>query len=1011
MPVEFLTDEEAAVFGCYAGPPTRAELDRMFYLDDEDLRLIAKRRGDHMRLGFGLQLTTVRYLGTFLTNPLDVPPLVTEHLAGQLGIADPSCVARYTDRPHTPLEHRDEINASGGLREFAEAEDEFVRWVHARAWNTSDGPKTIFTDGRRWLRENAVLLPGVTTLVRLVSRVRDEALDELYATLAGLPGPHLAARLGGLVVPDGARYSELELWRRGPSKPTGRSLERGLTRAAEIRGTGIGRLDLEAHVPRRRVVDLARHGMAARAQALRRLGDERRMATLVATVAYLEGRAVDDCLELLDLLMTTDLLSKAEKAAEDEQKRRHPSLVRHSARLAAAVEVLFEVTDAGGELTLGQVWEAVEAVVPRGELRESVDAVAGMVPPPGSDADAEMRAELTERIATVTPFLKILTEVIEFGAAPEGEQALAAMKALPRLLDRRTRITAADIDLGLLSGSWRALVMPKGGGVDRSAWVFCVLTAFHRHLRRREIYAEASTRWRDPRAQLLAGEKLATAKVTVMADLQLGEDPGGLLAEQSRALDAALRDVAAQVTAGTIDTTVDDQGRLHLPKLSAIPDPPSLADLRKRVAAMLPRVDLPEVILEVMGWVPEFTAAFTPASGGRSRLDDLHISVAACLTAQALNIGYAPVAKRGAPALEPARLAHVAGAYLSAGAFSKANAPLIDAQAGIPFAQALGGGLVAAIDGMRFVVPVPSVYARPNRKYFGPKRGVTWLNMINDQAAGLGAKVVQGTIRDSLHMIDVWFNQDGGQRPDIIVTDAGSYSDLVFGLVSLLGGEYRPALADIPDQKGWRISPSADYGPLSTFARGRIDLARVHANWPDILRVVVSIYTGEVRAYDVVRMLQRDGHPTALGEAIAMYGRIPKTLHICSLAAEEAYRRDIKGMRNLQEGRHALAGKTFHGKKGELYQRYHEGMEDQLGALGLILNCIVLWNTRYMNAALDTLRAQGYLVLDEDVARLSPFVREHLNVVGKYSFLLPDLGEGVIRPLRDPDAADDELSD
>lgn len=76
------------------------------------------------------------------------------------------------------------------------------------------------------------------------------------------------------------------------------------------------------------------------------------------------------------------------------------------------------------------------------------------------------------------------------------------------------------------------------------------------------------------------------------------------------------------------------------------------------------------------------------------------------------------------------------------------------------------------------------------------------LSPVNDQAAGLGAKVVQGTIRDSLHMIDVWFSQDGGQQPDIIVTDAGSYSDLVFGLVSLLGGEYRPALADIPDQKG-----------------------------------------------------------------------------------------------------------------------------------------------------------------------------------------------------------------
>lgn len=54
-------------------------------------------------------------------------------------------------------------------------------------------------------------------------------------------------------------------------------------------------------------------------------------------------------------------------------------------------------------------------------------------------------------------------------------------------------------------------------------------------------------------------------------------------------------------------------------------------------------------------------------------------------------------------------------------------------------------------------------------------------------------------------------------------------------------------------------------------------------------------------------MLRRDGHPTALREAIASYSRIPKTLHICTVATEEPCRRDIKAMRNLQEGRHVLA--------------------------------------------------------------------------------------------------------
>jgi hypothetical protein len=128
---------------------------------------------------------------------------------------------------------------------------------------------------------------------------------------------------------------------------------------------------------------------------------------------------------------------------------------------------------------------------------------------------------------------------------------------------------------------------------------------------------------------------------------------------------------------------------------------------------------------------------------------------------------------------------------------------------------------------------------------------------------------------------------------------------------------YRPALADLPDQKGWRIKGDAGYGLLNTFARGRIDLAKIRRNWEDIVRVVASIYTGTVRAYDVVTMLQRDRHPTALGEAIAMYGRIFKSLHILSyIDTNETYRRDIKGIRNLQEGRHALARAICHGKKG-----------------------------------------------------------------------------------------------
>ena len=165
--------------------------------------------------------------------------------------------------------------------------------------------------------------------------------------------------------------------------------------------------------------------------------------------------------------------------------------------------------------------------------------------------------------------------------------------------------------------------------------------------------------------------------------------------------------------------------------------------------------------------------------------------------------------------------------------------------------------------------------------------------------------------------------------------------------------------------------------------------------------------TGAVPAYDILKVLAPGGTSTQLGDALAHYGRIFKTLHVLSYVDDEPYRREIKAMRNLHEGRHDLARTIFHGKKGELHHGYREAMEDQLGALGLILNTITLWNTVYLDHALQQLRATGYPVLDADGARLSPYMRGHIDFHGHYSFAPTDLG-GARRALRDPDAPDDD---
>lgn len=136
MPVEFLTDEQAAAYGSFREMPTRPELERFFFLDDDDRDLIALRRSDGHRLGMALQVCTVRYLGLFLKDPLDVPWPVVEYLAAQMGITDASCVKRYVERPKTAYEHSWEIRRRFGYHEF---EDwawgrKFRTFLYGRAW-------------------------------------------------------------------------------------------------------------------------------------------------------------------------------------------------------------------------------------------------------------------------------------------------------------------------------------------------------------------------------------------------------------------------------------------------------------------------------------------------------------------------------------------------------------------------------------------------------------------------------------------------------------------------------------------------------------------------------------------------------------------------------------------------------------------------------------------------------------------------------------------------------------
>ncbi|MGB0093309.1 MAG: hypothetical protein WBP81_12375 [Solirubrobacteraceae bacterium] len=213
-------------------------------------------------------------------------------------------------------------------------------------------------------------------------------------------------------------------------------------RVRDVHGVGVDGERARALVPARRLAELARYGLAANAPRLRRHPTARRIATLVATVAHLQATSIDDCLELFDLIMTTELLGKAERETNKQRAREHPRLARASAKLARVVGKLLEASGSEEMVRVSDLWREIETVASREELRLAVATVVELVPHSDEDDEGVVRARVSERIRMVSGFARELCEVIELGSNADGEPVLREMRRMPWLLDRRRTLTA-----------------------------------------------------------------------------------------------------------------------------------------------------------------------------------------------------------------------------------------------------------------------------------------------------------------------------------------------------------------------------------------------------------------------------------------------------------------------------------------------------------------------------------------------------------------------------------------
>jgi hypothetical protein len=563
-------------------------------------------------------------------------------------------------------------------------------------------------------------------------------------------------------------------------------------------------------MPPNRLRALARHAQAVKAQTVERMHIDRQLATLLAYARFQEAELQDELLDLFDALLK-DHLKDAKLAAEAFRLQTRQMFGEAAVQLMEACQVMLDP-----ELPDQQLRAAIFAQTPPYLLEQAISTVRDMTQPHRTDE----WAWLIDSYPTVRRYFPHLLRTLTFYHVGGSEEVLTACDFLYQVDNEKPAPHFQEAPRALISRRWRPLAIDERGELDQVMYTFCVMLHLNRALHQRNVFIAPSHRWHDPRARLIPEDLWPQMRPQVCRLLGLSPEADVEMDRLAVQMDNAYRQAIESFDDNTdVWVEPDNEGRLrlHLSRLEAVEEPESLPALKQAVENSLPPVDLPQLLLEIHQ-ITGFAHEFVHISETHSHAEDLSLSVCAVLMSEACNIPLTSLVDPDVEALSEDRLLWVKQHHIRAETLTRANARLVDAQSAIGLAQHWGGGQVASVDGLRFVVPVHSLHAGYSSKYFGSGHGVTYINFTSDQFTGFHGIVVAGAVREAPYLLDGLLENQSGLDPVELISDSGGYTDVIFGLFWLLGYQFSPRLADIGSVRFWRMDRQADYGPLDSIA-------------------------------------------------------------------------------------------------------------------------------------------------------------------------------------------------
>jgi len=933
---------------------TEAEIAFFFRLDEDSLQVVTSRRRPMTRLGLVLHIGFLRMSGRHLSALERVPSSVLAFAGDEVGVAAPqlATLRAIYRRRMTLFAHQRLAASATGISAANEAQLRMLTAYLRRQAETVLVREQLVTAARRWLYDHAFLIPTDRSLEQIAARAQEYALGELKNAIEASAGSDTVAGWTVKLSAVGPNPDQALLdWLRASPKGSGaRAIGDVQKRIAVLHALGAERLILP-EVPIERIRQHAIRISRRKASTLPRLNEPRRTVEI-------------GCWLRLHLLEMTDvvLMQTSRRIGQlwsDARRKVEERALEQLNQYRTGVDTIISALD-DYDLSDREFRERVsKAVLP---LR-SAPATRGKV------------QAIRNQMATTPGPLRLLlkqADAICLTIAPDHPLSVAMHTLRNAYNGRELGLMPWQIE-PFLKNPPAALRAARTASDRLAAYEVATAMLLKRSLRNGSVSAPHSAHHRSVADQLMPTLQWHKLRPQAVRDNRWAGSIDAYLGRFREAL--SLRATMLDDAIGAADVGIVN-GRFLVPKLRALPTDPATDSTRTALFAAIGAVQLPEIIVAVDARTGFSSLLLGREATGADELQALYAAILALGTDKT-----AAEMARMVDGVSDDRIELAMRAMEDNGHLRAASDAVAAEMLATPLAVHWGSGVAASADMMSLdatrrlwlsrIEPRRRVPAIGTYTHISDRWAVIYDQpvLLNERQAGVA---IEGALKQNIIAI---------QR---LAVDTHGFTHFAMAAAKLLGFDLAPRLADLASRKLFLphdVSVPASLEPMVE----RVGVSRAaREGWDGLLHLILSLKNGHGSAATIIARHGSAAKGMPVYEAGTLLGKVLRSLFLLDYLVKPVFRREVHRVLGQGESVHQLQRAIFAGRIEAKHARNLREVAATSGALTLLTNIVMAWNTAAMQKVVDREGADRFPA--EHLGHIAPVAFRHINMHGKLHF-------------------------